>query len=219
MKKTWILLFIAAMLLSLSFNACVTTQCRQTGQVIWDQGANPDRDAPKWVKSERAAIKEAGLKPRDIPKRAVVFVGFSEDMNNEKGARFDAIDDALDRYAVYVQDWLDIIVPQAAEEVGVRLPDINTALGADRALGYLPKGELEATIIKGQWTATGKLCEGPGIEPSDPVFRVYVLAAVDRDTLPAHLKEAAKEAFKNAIIRGEDREKVLERVDRIIDRM
>jgi hypothetical protein len=219
MKRPWILLFIAAALLPLALGACVTTRCRETGQVIWDQGANPDRDAPRWVRSERAAIKEAGLKPRDIPKRAVVFVGFSEDKNNEKGARFDAVDDAMERYAVYVQDWLDIIIPQAAEEVEVRLPDINTALGADRALGYLDPRELERDIIKAQWLATGKLCEGPGIEPSDPVYRVFVLVAVDRDTLPSHLKEAAKEAFKNAIIRGEDREKVLERVDRIIDRM
>jgi hypothetical protein len=219
MKKRWILLSITAAVLPLAFSACVTTQCRDSGQVIWDHGANPDRDGPKWVRSDRAAVKEAGLKPRDIPKRAVVFVGFSKDMNNEKGARFDAVDDAMKRYAVYVQDWLDIIIPQAAEEVGVRLPDVNTALGADRALGYLPKGELERTIIKAQWLATGKLCEGPGIEPSDPVYRAYVLVAVDRDTLPGHLKEAAKESFKNAIIRGEEREKVLERVDRIIDRM
>jgi len=219
MKNSWILLVAAAVLATLVLGACVTTQCRETGQVIWDRGANPDRDAPKWVGNERTAIREAGLRPADVPKRAVVFVGYSEDMNNERGARFDAIDDTLERYAVYVQDWLDIIIPQAAEEVGVRLPDINTALGADRALGYLPKGQLESTIVKAQWMATGRLCKGAGAEPSDPVYRVYVLAAIDRDTLPGHLKEAAKEAFKNAIIRGEDREKVLERVDRIIDRM
>ena len=219
MNKRWIVLFAAAVLLSLALGACVSTQCRETGQVVWDAGANPQRDAPRWVASERAAVREAGLAPRDIPKRAVVFVGFSKDMNNERGARFDAVDDALKRYAVYVQDWLDIIIPQAAEEVGVRLPDINTALGADRALGYLPKGELEGTIIKAQWLATGRLCAGPGAEPADQVYRAYVLAAVGRDTLPAHLKDAAKEAFKNAIIRGDDREKVLERVNRIIDRM
>jgi hypothetical protein len=219
MKKSWILLVAAAVLLALALGACVTTQCRESGQVIWDRGANPNRDAPKWVKSDRAAIREAGLRPADVPKRAVVFVGYSEDMNNEKGARFDAIDDTLERYAVYVQDWLDIIIPQAAEEVGIKLPDINTALGADRALGYLPKGQLEGTIVRAQWVATGRLCEGPDSEPSDPVYRVYVLAAIDRDTLPLHLKEAAKEAFKNAIIRGEDRQKVLERVNRIIDRM
>ena len=125
----------------------------------------------------------------------------------------------MERYAVYVQDWLDIIIPQAAEEVEVRLPDINTALGADRALGYLPKGELERTIVKGQWLATGRLCEGPDGEPTDPMYRVYTLAAIDRDTLPLHLKEPAKEAFKNAIIRSADKEKVLERVNRIIGRM
>jgi hypothetical protein len=219
MKKGWILLFVAVALLSLALSACVTTQCRETGQVIWDQGANPARDAPKWVNSERAAIREAGLRPADIPKRAVVFVGHSEDMNNEKGARFDAVDDTLERYAVYVQDWLDIIIPQAAEETGVRLPDINTALGADRALGYIPKEELERSVVKAQWMATGRLCEAPGGEPGEPVYRVYVLAAIDRDTLPSHLKEAVKEAFKNAIIRGEDKQKVLERAYRIIDRM
>ncbi|MBN1834748.1 MAG: hypothetical protein JW820_02795 [Spirochaetales bacterium] len=220
MKKSWILPVLASVLLILTLGACVTTtECRESGQVMWDRGADPERDAPKWVGNERAAIREAGLRYADVPKRAVVFVGHSEDLNNEKGARFEAVDDALDRYAVYVQDWLDIIIPQAAEEVEVRLPDINTALGADRALGYLPKEELEGTIIKAQWLATGRLCEDAEVEPSDPVYRVYVLVAVDRDTLPVHLKEAAKEAFKNALIRGEDRQKVLERVNRIIDRM
>jgi hypothetical protein len=51
------------------------------------------------------------------------------------------------------------------------------------------------------------------------VYRIYVLGAFDKDARREHVREAAIETFKYAIIRGEDKDKVLDEADRLIRRL
>jgi hypothetical protein len=95
------------------------------------------------------------------------------------------------------------------------LPQLNTALGADMAVSYLPREPIEAGVIRAHWTATGKLCP----DLTQTVYRIYVLGAFDKDARREHVREAAIETFKYAIIRGEDKDKVLDEADRLIRRL
>jgi hypothetical protein len=192
-----------------------TGQCAEEGQILWNRDSDPQRDAPRWVEHRKAALREAGVRPGQIPDRYVVYMGVSEDKPDERAARFDAVEDMLKRYAVYLQQELDRILPQAAERAGVRLPEINTALGADMAVSYLPRQPIETDIIRAHWTAAGKLCPD-GIRT---VYRVYVLGAFGDEARREHVREAAIETFKYAIIRGADKEEVLKEAERLIRRL
>jgi hypothetical protein len=199
-------------------SSCATAgaaECSEEGQILWDQGSNPERDGPRWVDNWRAALREAGVRASEIPKRYVVYMGVSEDKPDERAARFDAVEDMLKRYAVYLQQELDRILPEAAERAGVRLPELNTALGADMAVSYLPREPIEADVIRAHWTATGKLCP----ELTQTMYRTYVLGAFDRDARREHVREAAVETFKYAIIRAEDKSRILEEAERLIRRL
>jgi hypothetical protein len=197
---------------------CATTgaaECSEEGQILWDKDRDPERNAPRWVDNWKAALREAGVRSSEIPKKYVVYMGLSEDKPDERAARFDAVEDMLKRYAVYLQKELDRILPEAAEKAGVRLPDLNTALGADMAVSYLPREPIEANVIRTHWTATGALCP----DLTQRMYRTYVLGAFDKDGRKEHVREAAVETFKYAIMRGEDKDKVLAEAERLIRRL
>jgi hypothetical protein len=197
---------------------CVTTgaaECSEEGQILWDKDHDPERNAPRWVDNWRAALREAGVRSSEIPKKYVLYMGLSEDKPDERAARFDAVEDMLKRYAVYLQKELDRILPEAAEKAGVRLPQLNTALGADMAVSYLPREPIEANVIRAHWTATGALCP----DLTQRMYRTYVLGTFDKDVRKEHVREAAVETFKYAIIRGEDKDKVLAEAERLIRRL
>jgi hypothetical protein len=213
-----ILTVVISIFTGILLSGCVTTgsaDCTEPGQIVWDKDSDPKRDAPRWIDNRRAALKEARVRASEIPKKYVVYTGVSEEKPDERAARFDAVEDMLKRYAVYLQQELDTILPEAAEKAGVRLPDLNTALGADMAVSYLPREPIEANVIRARWTATGKLCP----DLTQIVYRIYVLGAFDKDARREHVREAAIETFKYAIIRGEDKDRVLEEAQRLIRRL
>ena len=219
-RSTIITLFLVVLAVVAGFllSSCVTAgaaECSEEGQILWDKDYDPERDTPRWVNNSRAALKEAGVRSSEIPKKYVVYMGVSEDKPDERAARFDAVEDMLKRYAVHLQQQLDNILPQAAERAGVRLPQLNTALGADMAVSYLPREPIEANVIKAHWTATGKLCP----DLTQTMYRTYVLGAFDKDARQEHVWEAAVETFKYAIIRGEDKDEILNEVDRLLRRL
>ena len=221
MKRSikFILLFIGlAVAAGLLLSSCVTAgaaECSEEGQILWDKDYNPERDAPRWVDNWKAALREAGVRSSEIPKKYVVYRGVSEDKPDERAARFDAVEDMLKHYAVYLQKELDRILPEAAQKAGVRLPQLNTALGADMAVSYLPREPIEAQVIRAHWIATGMLCP----DLTQKMYRLYVLGAFDEDVRRQHVREAAIETFKYAIIRGEDKDKVLAQTERLLRRL
>jgi hypothetical protein len=221
MKRSTIItlfLVVLAVFAGLLLSSCVTaggTQCSEEGQILWDKDHDPERDAPRWVSNRKAALKEAGVRSREIPNKYVVYMGVSEDKPDERAARFDAVEDMLDRYAVYLQGELDRILPEAGERAKVRLPELNTALGADMAVSYLPREPIEANVIRAHWTATGRLCP----DLTQKMYRTYVLGAFDKDARREHVWEAAVETFKYAIIRGEHKDDVLREAERLIRRL
>jgi hypothetical protein len=209
-----VLAVVAGVVLSGCMSAAVS-ECSEEGQILWDKERDPERDTPRWVENSRARLKEAGVRSSEIPKKYVVYMGVSEDKPDERAARFDAVEDMLKRYAVYLQGELDRVLPEAAERAGVRLPQVNTALGADMAVSYLPREPIEANVIRAHWSATGKLCP----DLTQTMYRTYVLGAFDRDARREHVWEAAIETFKYAIIRGEDRDEILAETERLLRRL
>jgi hypothetical protein len=211
MKYRWLVLtgLLAVALLV----GCLTTgkEC-EPGQVLWDEGSNPARDAPKWIHGGKAAYKEAGIKQKEVPDKFLVYVGVSEDKNNDRGAQFGGVEDMLKRYAFWLQEEMDELLPQAAREAKLSLPTIDTALGAYTAVTYLPREN--APYIRAVWQAKGQGCD-----TGEPVFRVYALGLFDRDTRRAHLLEAAKETFKHAVIRAEVKDEVLKEFEKLIRRL
>jgi hypothetical protein len=179
------------------------TECTQPGQILWEKGSDPAREAPKWIKGGRAAIKAAGIWSSEVPNKYLVYVGVSEDKADERGAQFNGVEDMLKRYAVWLKNRLNALLPEAAKRAKVSLPIIDTALGAYNAVIYLPRENAE--YIRELWQAEGRLCPD-----GNPVYRVYVLGVFDRETRRAHLLEAAKETFKVAIIKAQVKEVVLE---------
>ena len=213
-----ILTVVLAVITGILLSGCVTAgaaECTEDGQILWDKDSDPKRDAPRWVDNWRAALKEAGVRASEIPKKYVVYMGVSEEKPDERAARFDAVEDMLKRYAVYLQAELDRILPEAVEKAGVRLPELNTALGADMAVSYLPREPIEANVIRAHWSARGKLCP----DLTQTVYRIYVLGAFDKDARRDHVREAVIETFKYAIIRGEDKDRVLAEAERLIRRL
>lgn len=213
-----ILMVVLAVITGILLSGCVTAgagECTEDGQILWDKDSDPKRDAPRWIDNWRAALKEAGVRASEIPKKYVVYMGVSEEKPDERAARFGAVEDMLKRYAVYLQAELDRILPEAAEKAGVRLPELNTALGADMAVSYLPREPIEANVIRAHWSARGKLCP----DLTQTVYRIYVLGAFDKDARRDHVREAAIETFKYAIIRGEDKDRVLAEAERLIRRL
>ncbi len=210
---------LVVVLAAAALGGCATAsaaKCSEPGQIVWDRGSDPERDAPRWTDNPKAAAREAKVSSLDIPDKYILYTGVSEDKNNERGARFSAVEDMLKRYAVYLQRELDRILPEAAEKAGVRLPDVNTALGADLAMSYLPREPVESDIIRASWTATGTRCP---VESGEPVYRIFVLGVFDRDARRAHLVEAAKETFKYAIIRAEHKDLILQEAEKLAKRL
>jgi len=219
-RSTMFTLFLVVLAVVAVFvlGSCVTAgaaECSEEGQILWDKDHDPERNAPRWVHNWRAALKEAGVRSSEIPKNYVVYMGVSDDKPDERAARFDAVEDMLKRYAVHLQQELDRILPEAAERAGVSLPQLNTALGADMAVSYLPREPIEAGVIRAHWSATGRLCP----DLTQKMYRIYVLGAFDREVRREHLREAAIETFKYAIIRGEDKDNVLAEAERLIRRL
>jgi len=219
-RSTMFTLFLVVLAVVAVFvlGSCVTAgaaECSEEGQILWDKDHDPERNAPRWVHNWRAALKEAGVRSSEIPKNYVVYMGVSDDKPDERAARFSAVEDMLKRYAVHLQQELDRILPEAAERAGVSLPQLNTALGADMAVSYLPREPIEAGVIRAHWSATGRLCP----DLTQKMYRIYVLGAFDREVRREHLREAAIETFKYAIIRGEDKDNVLAEAERLIRRL
>ena len=211
-------LVVLAVVTGFMLSGCVTAgtaECGEEGQILWDKDHDPERDAPRWVNNSRARLKEAGVRSSEIPKNYVVYMGVSEDRPDERAARFSAVEDMLKRYAVHLQKELDRILPEAAERAGVSLPQLNTALGADMAVSYLPREPIEAGVIRAHWIATGRLCP----DLTQKMYRIYVLGAFDREIRREHLREAAIETFKYAIIRAEDKDNILAESERLIRRL
>jgi hypothetical protein len=216
MDNRWIvsLGFVAAAALAL-LAGCATgpaeKQC-EPGQVVWEKGSDPAQDAPRWIRGGRAAYQEAGVRKADVPSKFLVFVGVSEDKNNDRGARFDGVEDMLKRYAYWLQEELDELLPQAARQAKATLPTIDTALGAYNAVIYLPREN--AAFLRAVWQAKGSVCD-----TGEPVYRVYALGLFDRETRRAHLLEAAKETFKHSLIRAEVKEEVLRQFEKLARRL
>jgi len=189
---------------------------QEVGTIAWLRGANPERDAPRWIRSPAAARRAAGVARREVPNKYVVYVGSSEDKGSEQAAMFSAVGDMLERYAVWLQGELDRILPEAAERARVSLPPINTALGAYQAVGYLPREPLQREVVRESWQAVGRRCL---VESCETIYRAYVLGRFDDKTREAHLLEAAIETFKHAIIRGEDKDEILRQAQRLIRRI
>lgn len=211
-RKMLLVIGLGSALVLAFLSGCVSapsaTECTKPGQILWEKGSDPARNAPKWIKGGKAAIKEAGVKSSDIPKKFLVYVGVSEDMNNDRGAQFGGVEDMLKRYAVWLQKRLDALLPEAAGKAGVKLPSIDTALGAYNAVIYLPRENVE--YVRQSWQAKGERCDD-----GQPVFRVFILGVIDREARRAHLLEAAKETFKVAIIKREVREAIMEQFEKL----
>jgi hypothetical protein len=207
-----------AALLAFLATACATNPpaCTEEGQILWQKGSNPERDAPRWIEGGRAAVRAAGVRNSEIPKRYLVYVGISEDRADERGAHFKAVEDMLKRYAVYLQQELDRVLPQAAAEAKLPLPPVNTALGAERAVSFLPREAVETGQVRETWQAIGERCPAGS---QDRVYRIYVLGVFDRDARKAHLLEAAKETFKYAIIPRENQARIMEEAEKIVRRL
>ncbi len=214
MNKRWMLwsAMLAAGIAAL-LSGCLSTagECAP-GEVLWNEGGDPQRDAPQWIKGGKAAYKEAGVRKKQIPDKFLVYVGLSEDKADERSAQFGGVEDMLKRYAYWLQEELDELLPQAAREAKLSLPAIDTALGAYNAVIYLPREN--APFIRATWQAEGRGC-GTG----EAVFRVYALGLFDRDTRREHLLEAAKETFKHAVIRAEVKDEVLREFEKLIRRL
>jgi hypothetical protein len=162
MNNRWIVLSI--LLASLMVGGCLSTakEC-VPGTVLWEEGRDPAGDAPKWIKGGKAAYQEAGVKKKDIPDKFLVYVGVSEDKGDERGAQFGGVEDMLKRYAFWLQEELDELLPQAAREAKASLPNIDTALGAYNAVIYPARN---APFIR----AAGR--PRPGLRHREAVFRV-----------------------------------------------
>jgi len=203
---------LGAFLILALLGGCLSTppaECRQDGQILWLEGSDPQRDAPRWIKGGRPALRAAGVRSSEVPRRYVVYVGVSEDKGDERGAQFSGVEDMLKRYAVWLKNRLDALLPEAAQKAKVRLPEIDTALGAYNAVMYLPREK--AGFIRELWQAEGRICP-----EQTPVYRVYALGVFDRDTRREHLLEAAKETFKAALIRAQVKEAVLEQFAKLV---
>ena len=215
MKNRWIVwagLLAFGALAMLAGCLSAPRECMEPGQVLWAEGSDPARDAPKWIKGGKAAYKEAGIKRKDVPDKFLVYVGVSEDKKDDRGASFGGVEDMLKRYGFWLQEEMDELLPQAAQEAKVSLPAIDTALGAFTAVTYLPREKVP--YIRTVWLAKGRGCE-----TGEPVFRAYALGLFDRDTRRAHLLEAAKETFKHAVIRAEVKDEVLKEFEKLIRRL
>jgi len=212
MNNRWIVSigFLAAAALAL-LAGCASGPAEKEcapGQVVWEKGTDPARDGPGWIHGGKAAYKEVGVRKADVPSKFLVFVGVSEDKNNDRGAQFNGVEDMLKRYAYWLQEELDELLPQAAREAKATLPAIDTALGAYNAVIYLPREN--APFIRVMWQAKGFVCD-----TGEPVYRAYVLGLFDRETRRAHLLEAAKETFKHSLIKAEVKEDVLKQFERL----
>jgi hypothetical protein len=218
-KSLKLLLSALVAVLALLAGGCLSApkaECTQEGQIVWNRGADPGRDAPRWTRSQAASLRAARVTRWEVPERYVVYVGVSEDKATERSALFSGIDDMLKRYAVWLQGELDRILPEAAQRAKVPLPQVNTALGAYQAVGYLSKEDLLRDVVRATWQAEGRRCP---VESGEPAYRVYVLGRFDDKAREAHLLEAAIETFKYTIIRAEDREAILGEAQRLIRRI
>jgi hypothetical protein len=214
-KKGWIVWAgLAAFGLQVMLAGCLSSppECTKPGQVLWAEGSDPEHDAPKWIQGGKAAYKEAGIKKREVPEKFLVYVGVSEDKPDERGAQFAGVEDMLKRYAFWLQEELDELLPMAAREAKASLPVVDTAVGAYSAVIYLPREN--APYLRAAWQATGQGCDTGGT-----VYRVYVLGLFDRDTRREHLLEAAKETFKHSLIRAEVKDEVLQEFEKLIRRL
>jgi hypothetical protein len=215
MKNRWM---VWAVLLSFGALAmlagCLSAprECTEPGQVLWAEGSDPARDAPRWIKGPKAAYKEAGVRKKEVPDKFLVYVGVSEDMADERGAQFAGVEDMLKRYAFWLQEELDELLPMAAREAKASLPAIDTAVGAYSAVSYLPREN--APYLRAAWQA-----EGQGCDTGETVYRVWVLGLFDRETRREHLLEAAKETFQHTVIRAEVKDEVLKEFERLIRRL
>src|SRR4030065_2501191 len=98
MNNRWIVLSGLLAFAALLLGGCLSTatECAPA-TVLWEEGSDPARDAPKWIKGGKAAYQEAGVKKKDIPDRFLVYVGVSEDKGDERGAQFGGGEDMLKR--------------------------------------------------------------------------------------------------------------------------
>lgn len=185
-------------------------------EIVWLRGTDPGRDAPRWTRSPAAALRAAGAARREVPEKYVVYVGVSELKATERAAMFSAVEDMLERYALWLQGELDRMLPEAAERSRVRLPELDTALGAYQAVGYLDREELQREVVRGSWLAKGTVCR---VEACDTMYQTWVLGRFDDRVREAHLLEAAVETFRHAIISGEDKEALLRELRRLVRRI
>ncbi len=214
MKTRNLMLFLGLMLaVLLFFSACATTECSRTGQVIWEKGFNPKRNAPAWTGKTSSALKEVGISARQVPKKFVVLVGESEDLNNEKGARAGAIDDMLLKYGGYLQMYLDPLLKQAAVNAGVKLNAVDTEIGAYNTVRYIPGQGYETDLVQAIWMARGKRCLEAGEEPA---YRAYVIGVMDEDHRRTHILVAGQEAFKTALMPGDKKRQVLGELEKLV---
>ena len=89
---------------------CLSTpsvECRRLGQILWERGCDPARDAPEWTRGGNAAFRAAGIRSWEVPKKYVLYVGVSEDRGDQRGAQFSGVEDMLRRYAVWLKNRLN----------------------------------------------------------------------------------------------------------------
>ena len=185
----------------------------EIGLVSWFPGADPHRDAPSWTRSPAAAVREAGARRREVPARYVVHVGVSEDKGSEQAAMHSALADVKGHHAVWLRGELDRIFPEAAQRAGIRLPQIDTALGARQAVEGLHRQELRDGVVRRTWQARGRRCL---VETCEMLYRVYVLARFDQKDRAAELWDAAKRTLLDSAMPGADQDALLKQVQQLI---
>lgn len=214
MKTRKISLFVGILSgILLLISGCATARCERVGQIIWEKGFNPEKNAPSWTKDIRKAARAVGVPPRQIPKKTIVVIGVSEDLNKERGASTGALDDMLQKYGAYLKEDLDVLMKQAAYNLSMILPNLDTALGAYNAVRYIPNQNYESEFVKASWQAHGKRCLESG---EDQVFRVYLIGVFDKEARRKHIMETAKETFKYALVQKEKKNKILQELQELV---
>ena len=211
-RKIWLFVGIASGILLL-ISGCATVRCERVGQIIWEKGFDPKKDAPSWTKDIKKAAKAVGVPSRQIPNKTIVVIGVSEDLNKERGANTSALDDMLQRYGAYLKEDLDVLMKQATDNLGMGLPNLDTSLGAYNAVRYIPNQNYESKFVEESWQARGKRCLESG---EDSVFRVYVIGVFDKDARRKHIMEAAKETFKYALVQKDKKNKILQELRKLV---
>ena len=69
---------------------CLSTpsvECRRLGQILWERGCDPARDAPEWTRGGNAAFRAAGIRSWEVPMLRRYAVWLKNRLNADEFAR------------------------------------------------------------------------------------------------------------------------------------